>query len=278
MFNQDTSRPNKEMCVEAFFSQFDKPVENYVCLPAKNLRCIKKGMELGIINRNTHIVCIEQSESIAREIKKGLKSLGFKSFVVHNKKIQFTTISTYIECGYFDLCGQISTDFLFWLNNLNIREDAKLAFTFAASPRCPKNTPSFYYQVCSHQYLAISYPLYTPGLHETSDPIKEDKLSLVAGLLSDQLPTIKFNITQYYNDTHSPMLFLGGYFGSDSLINVKENSVVKSLEERIVHLAKHGVERHQQIGGLKISYNKLTSGKKAALRRKYGKQMAKLGL
>jgi hypothetical protein len=274
------SRPNKEILRRKFFSQVESPAKTYLCLPSLTIKCILEALSVGAIDRSTKIIAFERDKKLAVSVRELLKHMRFNA-VVYDQEIERGFIEDEIDLAYLDFCGQINADILLWLTSVNFSENAKVGFTFTRVPRSLPNT--FYRRLLNNQ-------IQLPGQTQFVSGTKPDTIALkICEAISYFVP-LRWNLTESYKDTQTSMLFLGGYLGKAPKIRVrlaKGTLNVEKLEmiaptptEKVINkirqLAKEGVSHPQQIGGLRIMYNRLTPAQKAWVRRKAAKEMTQL--
>lgn len=285
MFKQ-VMRPKKMSLRRKFFSQVRKPAKTYLCLPSTSFACITDAISCGAIDQSTRIVAVEKEKSLTAEIEDKLKVLFGKNYIFHKMELSRTIIKEEIDLAYIDLCGQINPDVLTWLTSVEFSSEALVAFTFSKTPRSCNNT--FYQRLLNDKFSLYGETQFTNG----AQPTKHTQC--IAEAISFFIP-FRWNITEEYNDTKSKMIFLGAYLGKSPGFRVRteyfnfekfepleeseEKMLVNATQkvvQRIQELAQKGVERPQQIGGLRIMYNKLSPAQKAWVRRKAAKEMEKI--
>lgn len=282
-YSHEVDRPNKAFHRELFFSQVDKPARKYLCLPSAHAIDVSTAIQLNAINGKTKVVAYERDKTLVDKVRQSVGSLT-KNYIVNDRPIERDLNLCCVDLAYIDLCGQVDPEFIVWLQSVQFCESAKIAFTFLGTQR---SHDTFYQRFLASDRLWAS-PVYTSGYHlECVGPFAhyEKKINMICGLLAFCVPGLRFNITSVYSDTGSPMLFLGGYLGRAGQLRVprvyktsmdqadKYTKFVHSLLE----LSK-GVERPQQIGGLKIRWNNLLPDEKRKARKHHNDKLTKLGL
>lgn len=233
-YNTTISRPKKAFLRDEFFSRCPSNIRTYYGLPGRECGCVKTGMKHRVITRQTKIVGVERDIKNISVIRARLAALHLKnsilcsSFGKYKKtKLQaqdfdekykgsdYTHDGRKVDVAFFDLCGNISVDFLKGMEWILFKPNAQLAFTFSLKVR----NGSFYPALLSKpkNYKKPARFTITSGIHDVEEQ-HIDGAYAICNEISSSLDTIghniKFHMTATYCDSLTTMLFLGGYLGN----------------------------------------------------------------
>lgn len=120
-----------------------KKIKKYASLPSPDCGDIISGLEHGVITKNTEIVAWEKGDADA--VRRKLKSLGIKKFVVHKGRIDTLRAAKILlesweekpfDMIYLDFCGELTYQMKEWMSAVApVLNDTVVAATFCISFR-----------------------------------------------------------------------------------------------------------------------------------------------
>lgn len=122
--------------------QFSGTSSAALLVPGKELRCIKQGLQTGLFDRQTTIICMEKDPQIASHIRKKLEQMGFKNLYLHtddaskltSRQMEKVLKGKKIDFAFLDFCNTLNEETAFWLAeecSSLFEAGTKVSFTFA---------------------------------------------------------------------------------------------------------------------------------------------------
>jgi hypothetical protein len=115
-----------------------------IFFPSDTCMDLRLALKLHRISLTTFLIIVERNPEVVKEIKKYLKKVGFKNYIIHDHyagvhKLDLKSVlkGKKVDFMFFDLCGNLKAEIWYWLqqNQDNFTNDASIPMTFALHPR-----------------------------------------------------------------------------------------------------------------------------------------------
>jgi len=154
MTDWDTmARPEKALARDYIFDSLGRH-QSGLFLPAGQCLCVRKALDYGVLDRDSHIVAVERDVDVAHIMRRTLATLPVSS-TVHEGQLHTLQLDQPLDLAFIDLNGLLDANIARWVYHElapNLSPDAAVIFTLAHSWRNNRFMPNCQRYLLRHRY------------------------------------------------------------------------------------------------------------------------------